>query len=161
MASDLQGWRSGPDQRGTMDIIWGCVFTVFLCLWSMLHLNVPGPRDDFWAIFWRKAQWLLLGILAPEVPMMLACGQWSSAKRSIVEMRALGYDKDRWTLAHAFFADMGGIVLQLRHAEPFPITAKQLAWLVRHGHMDMPEILARDVSDKSKADMCTKVIAVV
>ena len=143
-----------------MDIIWSCVSTVFLCLWSMLHLNVPAPSDTFWNIFWRRARWLLLGILAPEVPMMFACGQWSSAKRSVQEMRELGFNETQWTLSHGLFADMGGIALQLQNEEPFPITAKQVAWLIRHGHIQLPNIREQDIKDKSKADKCTKVIAV-
>jgi hypothetical protein len=127
----------------------------------MLHLNVPAPKDGFWTIFWRKARWLLLGILAPEVPMMFACGQWSSAKRSVKQMHDLGFSESQWTLSHAFFADMGGIVLKLRDEEPFPITAKQLAWLVQHKHTELPRISEREIKDKSKADICTKMLAVV
>lgn len=93
--SILEGWRSSPRERGTIDIIWSCISTVFLCLWSMLHLNVPGPHDTFSTIFWRKSRWLLLGILAPEVPMMFACGQWSSAKRSVQKMRELGFTDEQ------------------------------------------------------------------
>ena len=127
----------------------------------MLHLNVPAPTDGFWKIFWRKARWLLLGILAPEVPMLIACGQWSSAKRSVEQMRNLGFDEKQWTMSHAFLADMGGIALQLRDDDPFPITAKQLAWLVEQGHTVLPAINEKDIKDKSKGDICTKAMAVL
>src|SRR5204862_325718 len=30
-----------PPIRGTMDILWSCLFTVFLCTWTAQHLNVP------------------------------------------------------------------------------------------------------------------------
>lgn len=127
----------------------------------MLHLNLPAPTDSFWTIFWRKARWLLLGILAPEVPMLMACGQWSSAKRSVQKMRDLGFGEDRWTMTHAFFADSGGMRLRVPGEEPFPITAKQLAWLIENKDTHLPTIRREDIKDKSKADICTKAIAVL
>jgi len=60
-----------------------------------------------------------------------------------------------------FFADSGGIVLQWETAKTFPITAKQVAWLQRGGHIDLPNIFVRDLKDKSKADVCTKALASV
>lgn len=125
----------------------------------MLHLNVPAPTDSFWTIFWRKARWLLLSVLAPEVPMLIACGQWSSAHRSVHQMRSMGFDQIQWSLTHAFFADSGGIVLQLQDGELTPLSAKQLAWLVEKGYTSLPDIKEKDISDKSKADMCTKILA--
>ncbi|KAK5948824.1 hypothetical protein OHC33_010075 [Knufia fluminis] len=153
------GWQGGSNQRGTADIIWSCFSTIFLCLWSMLHLNLPAPTDEYWTIFRRKARWLLLGVLAPEVPMLMACGQWSSAKRSVKEMQELGLTTEQWSMSHAFFADSGGIILKWDNEEVFPITAKQVAWLVRGGHIDVPNIPLKELRDKSKADMCTKALA--
>lgn len=158
-SSVIYGWQPGPDQRGTMDIIWSCVFTIFLCLWAMLHLNVPAPTDGFWTIFWRKTRWLLLSVLAPEVPMLVACGQWSSACRSVRQMRAMGFDQTQWSLTHAFLADSGGIALQLQTGELAPLSAKQLAWLIEQGYTRLPEIKEKDISDKTKADTCTKTLA--
>ena len=145
-----------------MDIIWSCFSTVFLCLWCMLHLNLPAPTDKFGTIFWRKSRWLLLGVLAPEVPMLIACGQWSSAKRSVQQMHQLGFNETQWTMSHAFFADGGGIVLHLPNDDgPYPISAKQLGWLIQQRYTDIPPITEKDVRDKSKADMCTKAFAVL
>lgn len=106
-----RGWVDQPNQRGTMDIVWSCLSTLFICLWTMLHLNLPAPDDGRWAILWRKARWLLLGVLAPELPMLFAFAQWASAKRSVVDMHNLGFTETEWTLVHAFYADSGGYVL--------------------------------------------------
>lgn len=125
----------------------------------MLHLNLPAPTDSSWTIILRKARWALLGVLAPEVPMLISCGQWSSARRSVRQMRAMGFDQTQWSLTHAFFADSGGIVLQLQNGEMTPLSAKQLAWLIEQGYTALPEIKEKDISDKSKGDMCTKALA--
>ncbi|KAJ5173596.1 uncharacterized protein N7500_001527 [Penicillium coprophilum] len=58
-----------------------------------------------------------------------------------------------------FFADSGGIILKLPNGDLAPLSAKQLAWLIETGHIRLPEIREKDISDKSKADRCTKALA--
>lgn len=41
-----QGWTPGPDGRGTLDIIWSCGVTMVLCSWSILCMNMPGPKES-------------------------------------------------------------------------------------------------------------------
>ena len=33
------------DTRGTMDILWSCLFTIIACTWTVLHLNAPEQRE--------------------------------------------------------------------------------------------------------------------
>ena len=52
-------WQESPNGRGTMDIIWSCLFTVFICVWTAVHLNVPAPTEtdttvDLWI---RRIKW--------------------------------------------------------------------------------------------------------
>ncbi len=152
-----QGWVKQCDQRGTLDIIWGCSTTLFLCLWVMLHLNVPAKTDGFWTLIFRKSRWLLFGALAPETLLLASAGQWASAKRSKVDMKALGHDQ--WSMAHGFYADSGGFVLQPPDYGPFPVTAKQVHYLVKGKYIKVPEISEKEILDKSKADQTTKTIA--
>jgi hypothetical protein len=154
-----RGWVGSPDERGTLDIVWSCVSTLFICLWSMLHLNLPSRKDTFWNIFWRKARWLLLGILAPEVPMLFACGQWASAKRSVEEMRTLGFDEEEWSLEHAYNADSGGFELRTIDREAIPITAKQVHYLIENNIITLPRITKKEIWDKSNADKVAKFLA--
>ena len=42
------GWVPQYNGRGTTDIIWSCACALFLCLWVMLHLNVPAEDDSHW-----------------------------------------------------------------------------------------------------------------
>jgi len=56
---DKVPWQLSPNQRGTMDIVWSCLFTVFICVWTAVHLNVPAPpetdtRLDLWI---RRIKW--------------------------------------------------------------------------------------------------------
>ena len=151
------GWVGQSNQRGTMDIIWSCVVTLGICVWAMLHLNVPAETDSQLTLFLRRARWMTLAILAPELVMLFAGGQWASAKRSVAEMKELGQGK--WTIVHAFYADSGGFLLHIEDNLAFPVTAKQLHYLVQKGHLAMPQITKREIWDKSKADGFAKTIA--
>ncbi|KAL1979410.1 hypothetical protein VTN96DRAFT_6053 [Rasamsonia emersonii] len=145
-----QGWTSQPNGRGTLDIIWSCAFTMFLCSWSILCLNVPGPDDTAFKVLRRKVYLTTLALLGPEFIFQIALAQWESARRSVRDFHASGYTQ--WTMTHAFYADMGGFVLQTRDWTPFPIDAKQLHYLVTEGYIDLPKLDKRVIVDKNKVD---------
>ena len=151
------GWVSQPNQRGTIDIIWSCVVTLGICLWAMLHLNVPARTDGHFTLFLRRVRWMTLALLAPELVMLFASGQWASAKRSVIEMRELGFSD--WTMVHAYYADSGGFLLHSEDFISFPVTAKQIHYLVQRGHLPLPRITRKEIWDKSKADRLAKTIA--
>ena len=153
----MQGWVESPSQRGTIDIIWSCITTLAICCWVMLHLNVPAKDDDIWTLFGRRTRWLMFALLSPELVMLFACGQWASAQRSVADMHSLGYES--WTMVHAFYADMGGFVLHPPDCTSFPITAKQVHYLVQQRYLPLPNITKKEIWDKSKADMFAKVVA--
>ncbi|KAI4241889.1 MAG: hypothetical protein L6R40_004288 [Gallowayella cf. fulva] len=144
------GWVGQCNQRGTIDILWNCLSTIFISLWVMLHLNVPAVHEGFWTSFFRKTRWLILGALAPETVLLASGGQWASAKRSLTDMRALGA-KD-WTLVHGFYADSGGFVLHTQDSSPFPVTAKQVHYLVKEKYLSLPDISEKEIFDKSKGE---------
>ena len=152
----VRGWVSQPAERGTMDIIWSCASTVFLCTWVMLHLNVPAKQDSEIRRMVRKSKWFVLALLAPEVIMLFAGGQWASAKRSCADMEAIGIHG--WTMVHAFYADSGGFVFGSRDSPPFPVTARQLHFLIKTKVIEAPMITKEEIWDKSKADLFAKII---
>jgi hypothetical protein len=64
--NDTVGWKSEPNERGTFTILWTCILTLFLCVWSALHLNIP-VKTTFKYRMLRRTQWLFLALLAPEL----------------------------------------------------------------------------------------------
>ena len=158
-ASSNTGWTPQPDGRGTMDIIWSCAFAMFLCSWAILCLNVPGPDDTSLGMFHRRLWLTALAFLGPEFILQIALGQWLSARRSVKDFHASGYTQ--WTMSHAFFADMGGFVLQTRDWVPFPIDAKQLHYLILKGHVEYPTITKQKIKDKNKVDHLLRLITIV
>ncbi|KAK7442063.1 hypothetical protein VKT23_016339 [Stygiomarasmius scandens] len=69
-----------PDGRGTYGLISGCITTLFLCVWTAVHLDVPTPTFKGIPQFWRKGKWVMLGMLAPELLLFTACLQYWSAR---------------------------------------------------------------------------------
>ncbi|KAK3326033.1 hypothetical protein B0H66DRAFT_588703 [Apodospora peruviana] len=152
----VTGWVSEPDFRGTWDIVWTCFVTVFICSFTVLCLNVPAKDDTPFVLFRRRLFWMLLAILAPEIVLTYAAGQWSRAQHSVNDFHQAGYKQ--WTMRMAFFADMGGFVLETRDCEPFPLNAKQLHWLVVNERVDYPDARAEEIWDKSKQDRFARLI---
>ena len=151
------GWVGQCNQRGTVDIIWACYSTLFISLWVMLHLNVPARHDGFWTLLFRRLRWLLMGALAPETLLLNSGGQWKSAKRSRADMASLGHK--HWTVAHGFYADSGGFVLESPGFPHFPVSARQVWYLVDESYIKVPDLTKKEIFDKSKADLFTKTVA--
>jgi hypothetical protein len=82
--TEFVGWKPSPDGRGTYDIIFTCLVTTFLCCWTSVYPNIPAPGDGLWPSIRDKLGLACLGLLGPEFIIVLAIGQKSSARRSVV-----------------------------------------------------------------------------
>ncbi|KAL2841357.1 hypothetical protein BJX68DRAFT_271231 [Aspergillus pseudodeflectus] len=160
-----RGWVEEPRGRGTWSILSTCLLTISLCCWTSVCPNIPAKSEGTWARLRDKIHLALLAILGPEFLLMVAMGQWSSARRSVKGFRKL-YETKRlanndWTMSHAFYADMGGFLLDGPGIDaPFPIDAKQLLFLVEQGYLVYPRISREDIGDRDKSDRVTRVFTV-
>ena len=172
-----QGWTPSPDGRGTLDILYSCGITMFLCSWSILCMNMPGPKESTILVLWRKLCLTALGVLCPELIFEFSFGQWLSARRSVRDFNSAGFGnrpakegwykfrwpgkvKERWTMKEAFFTDMGGFILHTRDQLPFPLDAKQLHYLVSKRYLQMPMLHHRAIEDKNKVDGLLRAITI-
>ena len=151
-----QGWTNSPNGRGTIDIIWDCGLTTFLCCWSVLVINVPKPGTGTWHMLYRKTMLLIICAAAPEIIFQIALGQLLSAHQSVKDFHKSGHKN--WTLRHAFYADMGGFHLQTENWPSFPIDTKQMHYLITRGYIDYPELQDIDIRDKDKVDGMLRLI---
>ncbi|KAI9668798.1 MAG: hypothetical protein M1831_000867 [Alyxoria varia] len=154
-----QGWTDQPDGRGTLDILWSCLVTLFLCSWSVQCSNVPGPEESTFQVLVRKTGLAALCILGPEAPMLNAAAQYKSAQRSVDLFRASGF-RD-WTVMRGFYADMGGIIFQPCDWKSFPVNAEQLHYLVLKGYVEYPHLSEDSIRDKNKVDGVLRAITVL
>ncbi|KAK1752185.1 hypothetical protein QBC47DRAFT_389961 [Echria macrotheca] len=97
-------WQPEPGGRGTYSLLSSCLVTMILCVWTAVHLNIPGPElepeDPCFISKWRrwrrfipqsqtsrKIGWLTIGLFAPEIIAWTAFEQRREAKDLYREMR--------------------------------------------------------------------------
>lgn len=90
---------ASPELRGTLTILWSCVITLIACIYTALHQNVPGETGRLRALA-TKGKWVLIGLLAPEVVLYLACSQFLEARRLANELNRIALQKGKEKLAH-------------------------------------------------------------
>lgn len=62
-----------------------------------------------------------------------------------------------WTLTHAFFANMGGFLLETPdYKDGFPINGEQLYYLIKHKFVEFPVIEKSEIDDRSRVDGLSK-----
>ena len=139
---------SGPPVRGTLSIVWSCLTILVLCTWNVQHLNVPiqvkcknfseKARHLYWSVC-RKAKWMVITLLAPEVVMAKALEDLFSAMVSRKCMTVWAKrDEVPWTVGHSFFADMGGFAVRFKSdamTAKLEISNPEIMWQEKDGQV--------------------------
>lgn len=135
----MSNFVTSPNTRGTLDILWSSLFTIFACTWSVQHPNLPEQQeqqqdvDDHASTLkgwrarvcpaWRNAKWGLKGFyrstlrmlwtsIAPELLVVAACNELIAARSIYKRMKELGLrEEETWSLTHSYYANMGGFVV--------------------------------------------------
>lgn len=182
----VHGWVNQPDGRGTFDILQSCLLTILLCSWSTLFLNVLSEDERPIALFTNKMRWMVFAIIFPEMLTGVAAEQWRSACQSVEDFSRLKerwestselyqpcdyltsvshnlarLEDSPWTMRHAFFADMGGLLLHCPDFRPFPIDAQQLFYMIENHYLEYPNINERTIWDRNKADGFTRALTLI
>ncbi|KAN0102644.1 hypothetical protein V8E51_010957 [Hyaloscypha variabilis] len=174
---------SSVDARGTMDILWSCLFTILACTWTVLHLNVPEQREDRdpdWKgnIKWMikrgltSTTWMLITIVAPEVLISKYIGDLASAKADLQKMKKFADEDDvPWTLSHAFLANMGGFAVRwwVPKQDAFRnrpmlmhLVSEEIFNLRSNGCLArLPYLTPEELEDHNKSDSLIRVIAII
>lgn len=138
--STLVGFVQQPDGRGTLTVLFSCLLTLSLCVWSAVHLDLPKYNEGSTQYTLRYLKWSLMGIFGPELLIWVAWRQYISAReltKSVKEVSSLqmrrrhpdanhqqstrrnkesGSAKD-WSIVHSFYTGMGGFVFDLDECE--------------------------------------------
>ncbi|KAI0443008.1 hypothetical protein F4803DRAFT_517116 [Xylaria telfairii] len=124
-------WLTTSPVRSTAGILWTAVTTLSLCVYTVIHLNVPPQDEKRWKFYRRKASWVLAVILAPEYALWAAWVQWDAArhlhnklqkyqlaKKNETDLTEQSGRKQReeemdfgWT--YCFFVVMGGLTVNV------------------------------------------------
>jgi hypothetical protein len=89
---------SHANLRGTFDILWGDLFTIVICIWTVQHLNVleqrngrdQGWRGDLkwaWKSFSTKFKWMAFTLILPEFMGAKAYAEMRLARRSMDQVQ--------------------------------------------------------------------------
>ncbi|KAL8990945.1 MAG: hypothetical protein Q9169_007990 [Polycauliona sp. 2 TL-2023] len=78
-----------PDGRGTWGLLYSCLFTLALCVWTAFHPNVKTPEASSTGKYWIKTKWVVLAIFAPEIGVLTAFKQYRQAKSLASELSDL------------------------------------------------------------------------
>jgi hypothetical protein len=106
--------------------------------------------------------WMAFTLIFPEVTSAVAIEQYESASQSVKDFALLQHPSHpEWTMRHAFFADMGGFVLQSPDFPPFPVDSQQMLYLVREGYISFPDVDKQTIQDKNKADGFARLIMIL
>ncbi|KAM0714818.1 hypothetical protein Q7P37_009282 [Cladosporium fusiforme] len=173
----LVGFVQQPDGRGTLSILFSCILTLCLCVWSATHLDLPKHDERQFQYGCRYVKWGLLGLFGPEIVMWAAWRQHISAAILTKSMQET-YKTEvattahpPWTMVHSFYGGMGGFAFDLSAsgttaASPsipglrrLHVTPRGLLLLAKCGLL--PRVTKDDILDKSKTDGVGKLICCV
>ncbi|KAH6696687.1 hypothetical protein BKA61DRAFT_741607 [Leptodontidium sp. MPI-SDFR-AT-0119] len=171
-------WVDEPSDRGTWGILYSCSFTLLLCVYTAIHLNVPGHYDTQSKIWWRKAKWVAIAIFGPEIVVYVAFEQWYLAKMFLRDLRRIADEstdekfkkwyndnskKPPFDMVYAHYVLMGGFVVNVEDMHNtytiITFTTNGILYLAKHGHFC--KISRGDIDDKSKADLLAKSLVCV
>lgn len=175
--TDSPFYVSTPNVRGSLQIVWTCLFTLIVCVYQVLHLSIPDEDDlsaytPRWrqsfskflkAIDWRSFKWAVVAVIAPEAILTSSAIEFYEAWTRLRKIREHVDEKhkNQWTLTHMFYANLGGFVVK-REEDLGPLTIKALVDGIKDGTFaEMAPISKHAIDDWSKENLFTKSIAVL
>ncbi|KAH8594445.1 hypothetical protein B0O99DRAFT_595379 [Bisporella sp. PMI_857] len=147
-------WYAAPNERGTMDILWSCLSTIFICTWTVSHPAIfPRHRKR------RKLRWTLAGVLIPEGVAISAMSGYLNVRRFT------NYNVKNnpgWRMEHSYIAFMDGWQIWSETlAREKILTPSEVCWLLSQHCIDMDKIPSHhEILDKSKSNPFLKLVAI-
>ncbi|KAN0076528.1 hypothetical protein V8E54_006670 [Elaphomyces granulatus] len=72
----VHGWISEPSGRGTAGLLYTCLITIFLCVWSAMHIPIPARNYSRTRSFFYKVKLAVFAIIAPEYVFLNAIDEY-------------------------------------------------------------------------------------
>ena len=154
----VHGWIPEPSGRGTWSILWSCLATIFICIWSALHVDVPKYHGR-WYLTFRKVGWMLWAAMAPEVILGMSAENFFGARALSKHLRTHGHRG--WTLTHMHFAFAGGFWTRTPQREESKCDPVLLRTLIEKGDVDGPPISEEELTSRGKSDWIIKSFAIL
>ncbi|KAF9035574.1 hypothetical protein BJ165DRAFT_649081 [Panaeolus papilionaceus] len=146
--------------RSLWSIIWGCFLTLFACTWVAIHPDAASAKDSGSTILARRIGMMLGMLLAPELVIGTAFGEWTHAVY-YSDKFALTPGGVEWTQTHSYFLLMGGFSYYDEEGKLEVLKAKKIEELYEKGLIEWPTVTVKDIRDHSKADFLSKFIVII
>ena len=88
----VHGWIAEPSGRGTAGLLYNCLVTIFLCVWSALHIPIPKRNASWMQNLLYKARWALVAIIAPEAVCFLAIDSYFFVRDTLNELPTSSFE---------------------------------------------------------------------
>ncbi|KAL6898400.1 hypothetical protein GGI43DRAFT_428561 [Trichoderma evansii] len=169
---------ASPNSRGTLNILWSSLLTIFACTWTIHHPNVPrqyhGYRHNWsWALrgFLKSTGRMVLTIFAPEIIIAVAYNEFLAARvdhKSLVSQAK--EDEINWSWTHTYYANMGGFVIEKNDYEHWVrgeynmhhLSGRDILILRKKRYIEkLPNITERELKDRVKSDSLVKAISII
>jgi hypothetical protein len=152
--------------RGTVGILWQCLTAIFLCICTVLHLDVPPRHLPRSRSLLRSAAWLLIGLLVPELMCLKAVYEFFAARKLVRVVRA--QERRNISMKQAHFLLWGA--LRITYNEWILKNSQIGTRILNEDHFSdeaselLQALLAHlpddeDIDDRSKADVIAKFLA--
>ncbi|KAN0076495.1 hypothetical protein V8E54_006637 [Elaphomyces granulatus] len=148
----VHGWISEPSGRGTASLLYTCLITIFLCVWSAMHIPVPARHTSRTENFFYKVGIAALAIIAPEVVFVNVITSYFWSLKG-------GF---KYTETHIWFMAMGGFEMQCTDAN-HRLNLKEIKDLITREVIPVSSIAIteEEISNRSKTDQLSKLITCV
>ena len=174
----VHGWVSTNCGRGTSDILWSCLATILLCVWTVLHLPIPccSRFEDGELVPGEPSRslrnWVigsgitpaLISVVAPKFLTLMAIAECIKAWQSQKQMTQMN-----WTLTHTFFLHMGGFCLETPSGLRLQLDEREVINAISAGARKVtqpPDWLPKlakvkeaHINDHAKSSLFTKLVA--
>ncbi|KAG2129181.1 uncharacterized protein EDB93DRAFT_1095598 [Suillus bovinus] len=146
--------------RTLWTIISSSVLTLFACIYSAIHPNIPSPKDSGpFRILRRQLGLMTMALIAPELIVTWAMRQWFSAHQVTRQFKESGSCASvdyMWTQTHSCFVLMGGFVLYVDGKPYLTLRPDYILKLIHEGCINVPTLTANQIHDKSKGNAISK-----
>ena len=90
----IWGWTDGPIYRGTASILWSCLVTIFVTIYTVIHMNTPVQHQSTWIRIASKVRWTLVAIIGPELILHSAIIQFRAAQSLVEKLNEIAVNQD-------------------------------------------------------------------
>lgn len=180
-----------PSGRGTLGLVWQCIFTYSLCLWAAVHADVatgltPQARNS------SKLSWCLWIFLLPEFAFSFIIGDYFNARKFLRSQNRCMFDavnkdtaervhlaqpghsswcpvrgkrvggRTQWNMEHAYLACMGGLMFKLEAGDTWTyLTEDGIRKLAACNMLPSAEYLSAKIASRGKSDRLAKVLVCI